>query len=733
MSQSYLTVWLLLIPLFLVAELSSARESELDLSEMTFEELLAVKISSASRTEMSVRDLPVTVHVISRDEILRNNYTSLVDALKHIPGIKTSQPCIANFGDAFLVRGFLGNYYMKILINGLPIQPSVAGAMPIGEQINIKSAERIEVILGPTASLYGADALMGVINIVTLTPERSYSRVDATVGQLGYLNTTLFSSFTIGEADRGLRINIHALYGKRDDQDVKDNYSDLYDPQRYGGQTSAVELGDLPSRNKSFGLQLLYRGFDFSYDYMYRRNHSSVGLNTYYYDFDDPDAFWGETIERSVLKHKGTHRDVDFHTSLSYLKYRLDPHTYYAFSYGDLDAYKYEASDDILFEEVAVWRPSRTLEIVGGVSYQFSEALPKTNDLEEPFDEAYYEPFRLDQPPAHPVFGDFGFNPLRYNNWAVFLQGTTSSDGFTVIVGARYDDHSEYGSSFSPRLAFKSDLSERTSVRASYAKAYRAPSPFYSYNSIAVPRTMDDGSIKINYFSIPNPDLAPENFYAFESALRTVFSPRVSVEFIGFHYEIRGLISAHSLPVDPELYPNSYNPEGDRAGIFVNDGESILYGFELWASFRDVMPSLNSGADFSVCYTKGKETLPGDGGKIGNFRQSPRWLGKLRLHSRPTEKLTVGLDAVYSSSWYSREISDVEEYEDPTNKNEGYLVVDANSRFQIGDSFWLSLRINNIFDEAFGGIEAFGSQTELDYHPQLGRSIYLGVEYGFEW
>jgi outer membrane receptor protein involved in Fe transport len=237
----------------------------------------------------------------------------------------------------------------------------------------------------------------------------------------------------------------------------------------------------------------------------------------------------------------------------------------------------------------------------------------------------------------------------------------------------------------------------------------------------------------INYFSIPNPDLEPEHLYAFEAALRRVLSQRLSLEFIAFHYELRGLISVRTVPVDPGLYPNSYNPTGDRAGMYVNDGQSTLYGLELWARMRDLLPELKTGAEFSLTYTKGNEVLPGDGGEIGNFRQSPRVLAKLRLRCDPGDQLSLGLDTVYSSSWYSREISDVEEYLDPTSKNSGYVVVNLHGHLQLVDRLELSLRVNNLFDQDWGGIEAFGSQTELDYNPQPGRSALLGAGLSFDW
>jgi len=81
-----------------------------------------IEIVSASRTAKSVSDLPITVYVITRDEILRNGYVTLIDVIKSIPGVRTSQPFSAEAGDGFLLRGLRGNSYVKILLNNMPLR-----------------------------------------------------------------------------------------------------------------------------------------------------------------------------------------------------------------------------------------------------------------------------------------------------------------------------------------------------------------------------------------------------------------------------------------------------------------------------------------------------------------------------------------------------------------------------------------------------------------------------------
>ncbi|CAG0906722.1 unnamed protein product, partial [Cyprideis torosa] len=117
------------------------------------------------------------------EEIREQGYYTLVDAIKHLSGIRVSQPGSGMDGETFLQRGLYGNTYTKILINGTPIRPSAVGAMPIGSQLPIRQAERIEVIYGPAATLYGPDAAAGVINIILKDSEYpTFAQADVEVG-----------------------------------------------------------------------------------------------------------------------------------------------------------------------------------------------------------------------------------------------------------------------------------------------------------------------------------------------------------------------------------------------------------------------------------------------------------------------------------------------------------------------------------------------------------------------
>jgi outer membrane receptor for ferrienterochelin and colicin len=687
------------------------------LFKMDIEDLMDIKIVVASRSERSIKDLPSTVHIITRDEILNNSYSSLVDALKDIPGVKVSQPGTGTHGEKYLMRGLWGNNYAKILVNGIPIRPSAVDGMPIGEQINIKNIERIEVVYGPASALYGADALAGIINIVTYNPDETMALIDTSVGTSGYVGPKFFMNFT----KKDLKLNIYGGFSKRDDLNIDKNGGAFSQTNLFGGE---VKIGRLPSESKNIGIEILFKNFHFSFDHMYRSDHSSLEQDSRYYIWDNPDLIYGETIQKASINHDLKMNKFRLNSFVSLLNYRLDTDSAFGMIYYPSLLYKFTASDDILLEESVIYKYNENWEFVGGLNFQYSGAMPKTNDLIKPFDDEFYKPFSKDIPERgvyqSELLGDFGFNPLTYSNFAGFLQSTYSTQRFTLMMGVRFDDHSEYESKLNPRLAGLYNIGKNTSIRASYNQAFRAPPPYKVYNAIAV----DNGDGSIFYLQVPNEDLEPEKFSAFEIGLRHIINRNISLELIGYHNQISSLITSGRTELDPTKYPFA---DGTHANTDINSksAKSFLNGVDFVASLNNIYEPIGANASFYLSYMKGRETLP-NGDKIDLFRNTPEILLKIRLNATPVRNLYLGLDGIYSSAWYARIYSKAD-LDIPENRSDGYVTMDFIAQYKVPSeygNFKFYIKVNNAFDASYGGFK-------FRDNPQYKRSFYFGLEYGF--
>jgi iron complex outermembrane receptor protein len=145
-----------------------AQEPGTDLSQLSIEDLMSIEITSASRREQRTADVAAAVFVITQDDIRRSGMTTVPDLLRMAPGVDVAQHNSNNW--AVSVRGFNGVYANKllILVDGRSLYNRIfSGTNWDAEDLMIDDIDRIEVIRGPGAAMWGANAVNGVINIVT--------------------------------------------------------------------------------------------------------------------------------------------------------------------------------------------------------------------------------------------------------------------------------------------------------------------------------------------------------------------------------------------------------------------------------------------------------------------------------------------------------------------------------------------------------------------------------------
>jgi outer membrane receptor for ferrienterochelin and colicins len=143
-----------------------------DVAGMSLEDLLAVEVSTASKFPQVAKEAPASITVITAQEIHRFGYRTLADALRSVRGFYSTYD--RNY--AYLgMRGFArpGDYNTRILllIDGHRVNDGVYDMAPMGTDflVDLPLIERIEVIRGPGSSLYGTNALFGVVNVITKT------------------------------------------------------------------------------------------------------------------------------------------------------------------------------------------------------------------------------------------------------------------------------------------------------------------------------------------------------------------------------------------------------------------------------------------------------------------------------------------------------------------------------------------------------------------------------------
>ena len=140
-----------------------------DLTQKSLEDLMSIEVTSVSKKEQKTSQAAAAVFVISREDIDHSGALNIPDLLRMVPGLDVAQIDAGNW--AISARGFNGQYSNKLLvmIDGRTVySPIFAGVFWDSQNVPLDTIERIEVIRGPGAAVWGSNAVNGVINIITL-------------------------------------------------------------------------------------------------------------------------------------------------------------------------------------------------------------------------------------------------------------------------------------------------------------------------------------------------------------------------------------------------------------------------------------------------------------------------------------------------------------------------------------------------------------------------------------
>ena len=160
-------LYVLLLMMFGIPGWAQERAT-VDLSKASLEDLMNVRVTSVSKKEEKLSHVPAAIFVITQEEIRRSGATNIPDLLRMVPGLDVAQINANTW--AVSARGFNGQIANKMLvmIDGRTVyDPSFSGVFWDSQDVVLEDIDRIEVIRGPGAAMWGTNAVNGVINIIT--------------------------------------------------------------------------------------------------------------------------------------------------------------------------------------------------------------------------------------------------------------------------------------------------------------------------------------------------------------------------------------------------------------------------------------------------------------------------------------------------------------------------------------------------------------------------------------
>jgi iron complex outermembrane receptor protein len=582
--------WIILL---LSALPAAAQEKTKDLAEASLEELGTIQVYSASKHMQSASDAPSSVTVVTADEIQKYGFRTLADILESVRGFYITYDRDYSFVG---VRGFgrLGdwNSCVLVLVDGHRINDNVLGEGFLGSEflVDVDLIERVEIIRGPSSSLYGAQAFLAVINVITRKPPQ-------------------IKGFELSFAP--------ASFGTYQGR------------ASYGGQYKGIDMMLSGTFFNSQGPTLFFPQFDSP------ATNYGITRNTDYESFQHvltTISFHGFTLQGLFSAHdKGVPTGYFGTVFNDPSTANLDYHQYLDLSYQHSVSENWSLTARTSYDQDRLQAPlayftglpdnSTTVDVYSFRGNWWDGEVKLSGTLLEKhkitLGTEITDNLRQDQGFYAPSGSVFTPDPYSSVIWALYAQ-----DEFAIIpklrlsAGLRYDHYSIFGGTANPRLGLIYHVFHPTTLKLLYGTAFGAPEPWEL--------KPDDGGPSAN-----NLQLGPEKIRSVEGVVEQTLGEHFALSGSVFRNRISDLVSVETVLDGTELYQNV--------------GKVNATGVEV-----ELDGHLASGIKGRASYSYVNAENPATNQVLTN---SPQHLGKLDV-SVPVmkQRLFAGLDAQYTSS-----------------------------------------------------------------------------------
>ena len=707
-------------------------------------------VVTASGFEQKITAAPASISVITQEELATRPYMTLIDAVRDLEGVDVGETSDKTGQKTISMRG-MGADYTLILIDGKrqnnhgDIYPNNFGGNQFNHIPPLDMIERIEVIRGPASTLYGADALGGVINIITRKVSQSWygsATMTRNIQENEDFGTDSTVDFAIAGpllADR-LGVGVRGSWYKRDASVPE--YETVTDPDGvqherslgFGGGGKTVD-----NTNKSAGLTLSWTPTDMQSvqldidrsELVYDNTPYTNNLGTTTFPLgtvDSIETIWRAT--RNVVQPRVGYVDEQTYTrdqwSLAWtgewrwgtsfislanietgnegrtLPFSVQERVLLQQMWSATGAYAGMSLQDRMAAAEAAFlpRPARTME-----SSQYT--------LDAKFD----MPLQGWGGKHHLVFGGqaidgelldgvFGMESGGYGNgtvqehrmWSLFAEDNWSpSDALTITFGVRHDDHNLFGGHLSPRVYGVYDFGAGWTLKGGISTGYKTPKTTDLYDGI----TGFGGQGTSPWAG--NPDLQPETSVNSELALYwTAADGAHNFNITAFNNDFEDKIERVEVSqsctetggVRPCVNLGEYWAVLGTGNVnqFVNVDKARIRGLEVAGSWRILQP-LTLRANYTLTDSERKS-----GANIGlPLTEAAKHMFNATLDWSATDALNVQLIGEARSRRYrgSQDADGVPQY------YKGYEVLHLAAQYRITDTITLAARVNNLLDQDF--------------------------------
>ncbi|KTG24642.1 outer membrane siderophore receptor [Idiomarina sp. WRN-38] len=612
---------------------------------------MEVMVVTASGVAQHIKKAPASISVIDKSELSQRFYKDLTDAMTDAPGV-----VVTGGGDRqdISLRG-MGADYTLILVDGQ--RQSSRETRPNSDGPGVEGAwtpplaaiDRIEIIRGPMSSLYGSDAIGGVINIITRkTPDewRSEIKVDGTLQERSESgNSYQTNFFTAGSLIKDtLGLQLSAGYTRRLEDEIVEGFRDKT------AQDADMKLAYTPNRDH----EILFE----------------VGTAK-----QTIDASLGKTVEPLAPGEECGRRGCPESSSTVYDSSSVS--IAHNGQWGLVGARSYLKRDE--YENEA------RLMTITNTDFQSHWNLPLFDDNSVNTGVSYFKE-ELEDLTSNQVSDR---TRVEGSQWSVFAETAWPLfKGLDLTTGVRYDDDDIFGGHWSPRVYGVYNLSRATTIKGGVSTGFRAPGLRET--------TPDWGQVSRGGDVYGNPNLEAETSTNYELGLYTDWSRHTSTSATVFYNQFDDKITRVACPATIcDAGPNQF---GSMPTTRVNIDEAVTRGVELTVDSR-------LSRHWSV---KGNYTYTDSEQKSGEYagdplNQLPKHLIQTSLNWKPNKRWNSWLRVHYRG----------EESQPTTGPSQDVLVAPSYTLADLGVNYYvtrdikLAAGIYNLLDKEIG-VEEYG-------------------------
>ena len=610
-------------------------------------------VVTASGFSQQIKEAPATISVITPEEISKKPYRDVTDALKDIPGVT-----ITGGGDStdISIRGMDAKYTL-LLIDGKKVSTretrpnSDNSGFEQGWLPPLTAIERIEVVRGPMSSLYGSDAMGGVVNIITKKVSNKWHsgiRVESIMPYRSDEKNTYVGSFsTMGPIiDDILGIQLYGQYTNRHE----DRFLNGHSGQKLRSLNGKISLNATDTQK-----------FDFDFGRSLQNSTSTRGKTR---DKSRKDDYKRDNARNTfALTHNGMFGDVSTTSFIAYEE-NNNPARQMKIKNTDVDTH-------------ATIPFSINMLTVGG-KYNYQELHDKGNELNS------------------------NITKIDRWNYALYAEDEISIfDNWNITAGLRYNKDENYGSNWNPRIYSVWNIDDNFTMKGGYSTGFATP----QLRQVVSDWGQVTGGGFSNGVVVGNPDLKPEKSDNFEIGLAYTNDYGIDASATAFYTKYKDKIQSYYI-CDTRKIPNrtckykNFNKEFDFIQGRENVDKADLKGIELTFKtplFTDFLLSSN------YSWTETEQKTGKNKGKPLN--RTP----KQKFNTQLDWNLTQELDLWTKVAYYG-----VETTTDRSGKKieyPGYTFWDVGASFQINKNAKVYGGVYNLFDKDVSN-DDFGKTLE---------------------